>query len=150
MGARQGRACGQRLELSQQGKQKTGNPFVHSGRDVFFAGDSGYPWAAAQQPGLLPLRVLPHRPQSPGLAAERAPRGSCQADDVTDAFPSTEGRLLQDLGFPRNGSQKLLTVVFIFCISYNKEVLALPVGSSLTPSHDPHFLFRMPHVEGAA
>lgn len=32
-----------------------------------FAGVRGDPWAAAQQPGLLSLRLLPPRPQSPWL-----------------------------------------------------------------------------------
>ncbi|XP_014647650.1 PREDICTED: V-type proton ATPase subunit C 2 isoform X7 [Ceratotherium simum simum] len=38
---------------------------------ILDVGVCGDPWAAAQQPGLLSLRLLPHRPQSPGLETGR-------------------------------------------------------------------------------
>ncbi|XP_051061912.1 V-type proton ATPase subunit C 2 isoform X3 [Phodopus roborovskii] len=55
---------------------------------ILDVGLCGNPWTTAQQPGLFPVRVLPHRPQPPGLGGQPV---SPQPTLLTARRPSPSG-----------------------------------------------------------
>lgn len=103
-----------------------------------FAGVRGDPRAAAQHPGLLSLRLFPHRPQSPRLELHGPSMLSC-LQTPTDTFPFAGGPYGIHL------LEKLLTKVSYSCIyfflSYNKEMLS-PLNGLLSSNITGTALYR--------